>query len=66
MKINAEVDQLQDQMSGETFYNPDKLEDNGWCEIVGDHGQNDKWGICSSSCKLVFIRYVNICFNFYS
>jgi len=63
MKINAELDQLQDQMTDQTFYNSDKLQDNGWCEIVGAHGQNIKWGICSSSCKLVYIRCVDICFN---
>ena len=61
IEINPQLDQLHDRLSGQTFYNPNKLADNGWCEIMGVHAQSGQWGICSPSCKEVLLEMSSIC-----
>ena len=53
--FNPVFDQLIDISTNEILYNPEILEDNGWCEITGFHAKigTKEWGICSPSCKEV-------------
>ena len=54
--FHSVIHQLKDISTGEILYNPEILEDNGWCEITGYHAKKGQWGICSPSCKEVILN----------
>ena len=54
--FNPVLDQLIDISTNEILYNPEILEDNGWCEITGFYAKKGQWGICSPSCKEVLLN----------
>ena len=54
--FNPVLDQLKDISTDEILYNPEILEDNGWCEITGYYAKKGEWGICSPSCKEVLLN----------
>ena len=39
LEFNSVLDQLYDITTDEILYNPEILEDDGWCEITGFHAK---------------------------